>query len=34
MQEPKNKEIGPGIKPDLVYDKGYVIGKYVDLKNL
>ncbi|MGV8171875.1 MAG: hypothetical protein ACP5OA_04240 [Candidatus Woesearchaeota archaeon] len=32
MQEPKNKEIGPGIDPDLVYNKGYVIGKYVSIK--
>jgi len=32
MQEPKNKEIGQNIKPDLVYDKGYVIGKYLAIK--
>jgi len=31
MQEPKNKEIGYGISPDLVYDKGYVVGKYLAL---
>jgi hypothetical protein len=29
MQKPENKGVGNGIKPDLVYDKGYVVGKYI-----